>query len=119
VLKIKTKRRYETEFVAIPKYYAKGVLDNLAQYIFQEAKLLCYRKSGELQDSIDMEKIDENTYRVYSGSLYAKAIEYGKRKKDGGRSVAHPFMRPAVKNSKRQMSKISKQEITQAVDDAK
>ena len=88
--------------------HSKKFIDNLEKNVLKRkmrligiaikdrAKAFCFVKSGNLRRSIDYEQIDNTTVNIADGVKYGLKIEL----------EYHPFLRPALRNSKALMQRI-------------
>lgn len=81
-----------------------------AQYVAKQARGYAHVITGEMRDKTVAETVDETSARVVSTSDHAAHEEFGTRFRP-----AHPFVRPAIADAKRNVPKMSATDVNREI----
>lgn len=82
----------------------------LAQYVAKQARGYAHFITGYMRDHTVAEQVGETSSQVVSTAPYAEFEEFGTRFRP-----AHPFIRPAIVDGKRNLPKMSATEVNREI----
>lgn len=82
----------------------------MAQYVAKQARGYAHKITGYMREHTVAESVGENSSQVVSTAPYAEFEEFGTRFRP-----AHPFIRPAIVDGKRNLPKMTAQDVNREI----